>query len=184
MAAHNVNLQFRAATPDDAEQIRHLVESAFRAIDSRQDWTGIAELASHFRLTKDEVLANIENPAIITLVAVDTNNTNALVASIEASKLDDAGRLSMIAVDERYQQGGLGRRVLAYAEDYCRRTWSVKKTSLNALSTRKALLEWYIRRGYRKTGDTSPFPVDKFEGLALPDDLCFIELDKELTDIP
>lgn len=171
-------LQFRAAVPADAPQIQHLVESAFRANDSRQDWTGNIELASHFRLAVDEVRAKLTNPDLVTLVAHDSNNPTALVASIEVSKRDGAGRLSMIAVDESYQQGGVGRQVLEYAEEYCRKLWGVKKFSLNALSTRKALIEWYMRRGFVKTGETSQFPTERFAELSLPDDMCFIELEK------
>ena len=173
------NLHFRNAVPGDADQLQQLVQSAFRADDSRQDWIGNLELAKHFRVDVEEITAKIANPDTITLMALDNND--ALVASIEVSKrVADCGRLSMIAVDERYQRGGVGRRVLAYAEDYCRQTWGVKKLSLNALSTRKALIEWYIRHGYRKTGETTPFPREKFSNLVIPDDWHFVELEKEL----
>ncbi|KAL7815109.1 acyl-CoA N-acyltransferase [Trichoderma gracile] len=179
MATHN--LQFRAATPEDAVQLQQLVQSAFRAEDSRPNWTGNAELASSFKIGVEEVLPRIVNPDNVVLMASDENNT--LVASIEVAKRDNnTGRLSMIAVDQRFQQNGVGRFLLAYAEDYCRQTWNTERFSLNALSSRKALIEWYIRRGYRKTGETSAFPRERFGNLDLPDDLCFIEMEKELGE--
>jgi GNAT superfamily N-acetyltransferase len=180
----NLNLQFRVATPDDAERIQQLTESAFRTIDSREGWTGNEELASQFRLEVSEVLANILKLDIVSFIAVDDKN-DALVATIEVSQRGNIGRIFSFAVDDRYQRAGIGRQVLAYAEDYCRHTWSVDKFSLNALSPRIALIEWYMRRGYQKI-DTSPFPREKFSHLALPDDLCFIELEKtfsEATDV-
>lgn len=171
------DLQFRTATPEDAPQLQHLVESAFRTEDSRPDWTGNAELASHFRIDVEEVMDKITNSDLVVLMALDSNN--ALVASIEVSKRGaNCGRLSMIAVDERYQRSGVGRLVLAYAEAYCRQTWNAEKFSLNALSTRKALIEWYMRRGYQKTGETMAFPREKFSNLTLPEDICFIEMEK------
>lgn len=173
-------LQFRVADAADAPQIQHLVESAFRASDPRQDWTGNAELASHFCLAMDEVQSKLINPDVVTLVAHDASDPAALVASIEVSKRDGAGRLSMIAVDTSHQQGGVGRRVLEHAEDYCRRAWGIDKFSLNALSTRRALIEWYMRRGYEKTGETSRFPAERFPELRLPEDICFVELEKSL----
>lgn len=173
------NLQFRIATPDDAKHIQQLVQSAFRTEDSRPDWTGIIELASNFRIEEQEVMDKIVNPGNVVLICQDSSNT--IVASIEVAKRSDCGRLSMIAVDDRYQRGGVGRQVLSYAEDCCRKTWGVEKFSLNALSTRKALIEWYMRRGYKKTGETSPFPRDKFSNLALPEDMCFIELEKNFS---
>lgn len=173
-------LQFRLATKDDAEQIQSLVQSAFRTEDSRPDWTGHSELASSFWISVEEVMDKIVNPDNVVLMALDSNN--ALVASIEVAKRDSkCGRLSMIAVDDRYQRGGVGRQVLAYAEDYCRRTWGADKFSLNALSTRKALIEWYMRRGYQKTAETSPFPRERFSNLTLPEDMCFVELEKNFS---
>ncbi|KAH8689429.1 acyl-CoA N-acyltransferase [Talaromyces proteolyticus] len=174
------NLQFRIATADDASKVQQIVQSAFQTNDSRPDWTGNVELASKFRIPVEEVQAKIANPDITTFVALDADKDNALVGCIDVSKRGtDYARISMLAVDDSYQRGGVGRQVLAYAEDYCRRTWGTEKFSLNALSTRKALIEWYNRRGYRKTG-TSPFPFrEALEGISgLPDDLCFIEMEK------
>ncbi|KAF3071447.1 hypothetical protein CFAM422_006145 [Trichoderma lentiforme] len=176
----SVNLRFRQATVEDAGQIQQLVESAFRAIDSRPDWTGNAELASTFRISVEEVMPRILNPDNAVLMALD--DTDNLVASIEVAKRgNDCGRISMIAVNERYQKGGVGRSVLAYAEAYCRQTWNVENFSLNALSTRKTLIEWYMRQGYQKTGETSPFPRERFASVALPDDICFIEMEKDFS---
>ncbi|PTB43767.1 hypothetical protein M441DRAFT_54931 [Trichoderma asperellum CBS 433.97] len=176
----SLSLQFRTATPEDAEQIQQLVQSAFRTEDSRSDWTGDAELASSFRIDVEEVASKIANPENTILMALD--NDNSLVASIEVSKRDgNCGRLSMIAVSDRYQRSGVGRLVLAYAEAYCRRVWGAEKFSLNALSIRKALIEWYMRQGYQKTGETSPFPRERFISMALPEDMCFIEMEKEFN---
>lgn len=174
----SLNLQFRTATPEDANQIQELVQAAFRTEDSRPDWTGNTELASTFRIDVEEVASKIANPENTILMAFD--NDNSLVASIEVSKRDgNCGRLSMIAVSDRYQRSGVGRFVLAYAEAYCRRVWGAEKFSLNALSIRKTLIEWYMRQGYQKTGETSPFPRERFISVALPEDMCFIEMEKD-----
>ncbi|RFU79704.1 acyl- n-acyltransferase [Trichoderma arundinaceum] len=176
------SLQFRTATPEDAGQLQQLVQSAFRTEDSRPEWTGNAELASHFRYDVEEVMTKIVDPDNVVLMALDNNNT--LVASIEVSKRGtNCGRLSMIAVNDRFQRSGVGRLVLAYAETYCRQTWNAEKFSLNALSTRKALIEWYMRQGYQKTGETTPFPREKFSNMTLPEDMCFIELEKDFKDV-
>lgn len=103
-----------------------------------------------------------------------------MVGTIQVSKRGSGyGRLSMIAVDDRFQRSGVGTQILAFAENYCRKVWGVEKFSLNALSTRKALMEWYIRHGYKKVGETRPFPRDDFPELDLADDLCFVELEKD-----
>ncbi|KAM5343734.1 hypothetical protein ACJ41O_012271 [Fusarium nematophilum] len=175
----NANLQFRTATPDDAPQLQQLIQAAFRVQDSRKDWIDDLGLSSSFTIGVEQILPTITNPDGAFLVATDDNA--ALVGCMGvAKKGDDGARLFMLAVDQKYQCGGLGRQVLAYAEDYCGRTWDVKKLGLNALSVREALISWYMRRGYRKTGELTPFPARHIDGVALPDDLCFVEMEKDL----
>lgn len=174
------SLEFRVATPSDAKRITKLIQSAFRAEDSRQGWTGSMELASRFQIEENDVLAKINGPDIVTLIALDSKNS-ALVATVDVQKCGaECGRLSMFAVDTQYQRGGVGGQVLVYAEDYCRRAWGARVVSLNALSTRKTLIEWYIRRGYIRTGETTPFPLEGYSNLELPEDICRVELEKPL----
>ncbi|EED17716.1 GNAT family acetyltransferase, putative [Talaromyces stipitatus ATCC 10500] len=185
MVTAKSNLQFRTATPEDAPAIEQLVQSAFRAADIRQDWTADMELNIRFRIEVDEVMPRITNPdsAIVMAFARGDGGKELLVASLEVTKRsDELARLSMLAVDQHHQRGGIGREILSYAEAYCQKTWGVTKFGLDALSTREALIAWYIRRGYQKTGDTAPFPVDRFSDLALPADLCFVQLEKDLGE--
>lgn len=172
-------LNFRVATEEDAAQLQQLVESAFRAEDSRKGWTDDLGLSLSFRLDAQEILAMITKPDSVMLMA--TNGQNTLVGSIGTSRRDtNHAHLFMLAVDTSQQRSGIGRQVLAYAEDYCQRTWGVTTLGLNALSNRQQLILWYSRRGYKPTGETSPFPREKFENLVLPGDLCFVEFEKVL----
>ncbi|KAF7118669.1 hypothetical protein CNMCM5793_008207 [Aspergillus hiratsukae] len=173
-------LHYRLATPSDAPQIQQLIQSAFRTEDTRPNWTGDTTLASNFRIDVNDILTTITTPNSAFLLATDT--TGILIACIGISRRADAdlARFFMLAVDDAYQRGGIGRKVLAYAEEYCRRLWGVNKGGLNALSTRRELILWYMRCGYRPTGELTPFPVEQFTDIALPEDLCFVEMEKEL----
>ncbi|KAJ5135648.1 Acyl-CoA N-acyltransferase [Penicillium bovifimosum] len=175
-------LTFRIATEADAPQLQRLIESAFRADDSREGWTDNLGLSSSFRIDVQEVLAMITKADTVMLMAINDEKT--LVGSIGTAKRDaNHARLFMLAVDSSQQHSGIGRQVLAYAEDYCRQTWGVSTLCLNALSNRLQLISWYERRGYEKTGEASPFPREKFEELALPEDLCFVEFEKGLRSL-
>lgn len=189
----NESLQFRIATPDDAARIQDLIQSSFRTEDTRARWTGSTELASQFHIGVDEVLANINKPECAVLVATDPTD-GAIVASVECvrrrttadhktNNTDDLARLSMLAVESTRQRSGLGRVVLTRAEDYCRREWGITRLGLNALSTREELISWYARCGFERTGETSAFPRERFPGIDLPEDLCFVELEKDLTAV-
>lgn len=178
-------LQFRIAKPADGPRIQQLVEAAFRAEDSRAGWTDGLGLGAYFRLPLEVVTSQIDNPDGEVLVATDEDGE--IVGSIQVSRLGDGapaaapmGRIALLAVDRSRQQAGLGRRMLAHAEEYCRREWGVRRTGLNALSARELLIRWYARQGYERTGETSPLPRDKLGALSVPDDLCFVEMEKDL----
>jgi len=52
---------------------------------------------------------------------------------------------------------------------------------MTVVSVRESLIAWYLRRGYRLTGQTEPFPYDDHRfGTPLRDDLEFVVLEKDL----
>jgi hypothetical protein len=53
---------------------------------------------------------------------------------------------------------------------------------MTVVQVRESLIEWYERRGYRRTGDIEPFPYDASVGTPLRDDLHFVVLEKDLTN--
>ncbi|OLN87502.1 putative N-acetyltransferase YxeL [Colletotrichum chlorophyti] len=174
-------LQFRVATPEDAPRLQQLIEAAFRAEDPNGKWTDNLGLSARFRIGLDEVLANINNPDGATLIGTDSDGN--LVASVAVFFKRNANitRLAMLSVDPNRQHGGLGRQILSYGENYCQETWGVRQLGLNALSTRQELVSWYERCGYKRTGQLSPFPVELFPDVALPDNLGFVEMEKDLA---
>lgn len=176
--SNNPQLHFSVATPDDAAQIAHLVQAAFRHQDIK--WTGPdVELNRTFIMTTEEALATVNNPNAAFLMAATEDNT--LLGTMAAfKKTDELARLAMLAVDPKLQASGIGVRVLMYAEEYAVRTWGVKKIGLDALNTRGLLIEWYERKGYVKTGEKSPFPAAASRGLNVTKDLHFVEMEKEV----
>lgn len=176
----NQNTHFRIATEDDTIVLKELIESAFRAEDSRQGWVGNSVLASRFSIEEKTIASIITNPDSTFLMASDANGR--LLGTVGVSKrAPDSARLFMLAVDPQCHRGGIGKHILTHAEDYCQREWGPKTLGLNALSSRETLISWYMRRGFRKTGETTPFPREEFEDLNLPDDLHFVEFEKTLS---
>ncbi|KAI1336078.1 acyl-CoA N-acyltransferase [Xylariaceae sp. FL0016] len=176
----NTELRFRVATSDDAPKIQEFVEAAFQAEDSRPAWTADMALGRGFRLPLEAVRAVIARPDSAILMGFAAGGP--LVASVEVARRGDGdlARIAMLSVDPGRQRAGLGRAVLAHAEAYGRETWGARRAGLNALSTRAQLLAWYGRNGYRETGETAPFPVERYPELDLPGDLCFVEMEKDL----
>ncbi|RAH44632.1 GNAT family N-acetyltransferase [Aspergillus brunneoviolaceus CBS 621.78] len=183
------HFHFRLATAADAPRLRDLIESAFRAADTRADWTGDLSLGARFHVQLDDMLARIANPDGAFLVATTTttepqdgdqkDEAEEVVACVNIFKKqlpdrDAVARLALLAVDQRHQQGGLGRRVMVQAEKLCREMWGVRRTGLNALDTRVALIRWYERCGYVRTGEVTSISLP-------PDELRLVEFEKELA---
>lgn len=71
--------------------------------------------------------------------------------------------------------------MLEAAEEWARER-GAKRMRMSVINVREALIAWYIRRGYEKTGEIEPFPYgdDRF-GRPLSDDLSFVVLEKDLV---
>ncbi|KAM0206631.1 hypothetical protein ACHAPQ_007555 [Fusarium lateritium] len=73
----------------------------------------------------------------------------------------DLGEFGMLALDEKYQGGGLGRQMAVFAEDECRRRGcTTMQLEILVPQTfhhegKAILLSWYMRMGYKlvKLGD-------------------------------
>jgi ribosomal protein S18 acetylase RimI-like enzyme len=64
----------------------------------------------------------------------------------------------MLCVLPTLQSAGLGRRLLDAAESLAR-SEGIAGMEMTVIVSRESLIAWYERRGYRRTGETRPFPV-------------------------
>jgi ribosomal protein S18 acetylase RimI-like enzyme len=103
-----------------------------------------------------------------------------ILACVHLERLDaGAVYLGMLTVRPTLQAGGLGRRLLAAAEEDARTRWEATRVEMTVIAVRAELIAWYERRGYARTGERRPFPEDPaIEHLR--DDIDFVVLAKAL----
>jgi len=173
-------LKFRQATPADASALITLVRSAYRGDESRTGWTTEADLVADDRIDIPGMLKKITDPQGAVLLAYDIEG-DALVACCEIRRDSTIGYFGMFAVNPLRQSGGIGRQVLDRAEAWARDEWGCTELEMIVIWTRQELIQWYMRRGYARTGEKRPFPyAELINGQALRDDLYFDVLSKRL----
>ncbi|WP_030544194.1 GNAT family N-acetyltransferase [Streptomyces albus] len=171
-------LVFRTAAEADVPALVGLVESAYRGEASRAGWTTEADLLEGQR-TDAEAVAEVVTGADSRMLVAERDG--ALVACCQLERRGDLAYFGMFAVRPALQGEGLGRVVLAEAERTARAEWGARELQMTVITAREDLIAWYVRRGYRRTGRTSPFPYgDERFGIPQRDDLRFELLVKPL----
>ncbi|WP_199800417.1 GNAT family N-acetyltransferase [Qipengyuania gaetbuli] len=149
--------RFEEASPKDAEDIRQLVESAYRGDSARQGWTHEADLLDGERTSMSEIERMIGAPDIALCVA--RNEEHRIVGCVAVTAVSDSlGYLGMLTVSPTLQSAGLGTKLLRGAEEKAR-SMGLKVMEMTVISQRDSLIAWYERSGYRPTGERRPFPI-------------------------
>jgi ribosomal protein S18 acetylase RimI-like enzyme len=173
-------LTFRDAADADVPALVTLIESAYRGDSSRAGWTTEADILQGQRTDPDGVRAVVEAPGSRLLVV---ERGSELIACCQLEHRGEAAYFGMFAVRPELQGGGLGKLIIAEAERTVRESWGATEMHMTVISVREELIAWYERRGYRRTGELSPFPYgDERFGVPQRDDLAFELLIKDLKE--
>jgi len=172
-------LGFRTAVPGDVPALVDLVESAYRGDASRQGWTTEADMLEGQRTDAQSVRALIDKDGSRIVLGLRDGQ---LLACAHLERHDgDRCYFGMFSVRPDLQGGGIGRRLLDECERIARDEWGCATLDMTVIRQREELIAWYVRRGFRDTGTTKPFPYgDERFGLPKRDDLVFLVFEKPL----
>jgi len=166
------------ATTDDLPALHALIESAYRGASARHGWSHEADLLEGQRTDLAALEAMLNDPAQHLLVFRDNELLRACVALTD--KGEALAYLGMLTVDPQLQATGLGRLILAAAEEHAA-AFGAKRVEMTVIVQRSELIAWYERRGYACTGERRPFPLaDPRFGLPRRADLEFVVMKRLL----
>lgn len=146
------------ATPDDIPQIVRLLNGAYRGEASKEGWTTEADLLLGALRTDEANLASLmanENAVFLKYAGEDGQILGCVFLENQAGRL----YLGMLSVHPRLQAQGIGKRLLAAAEDHAR-AQNCSTIFMRVFNVRTELIAWYFRHGYRDTGELIPFNGD------------------------
>jgi GNAT superfamily N-acetyltransferase len=156
------NLTFRPAQATDILAIVELVNCAYRGVDGNIGWTTEAHLLDGQRTDEEEITRLLHaKDSMVLLCVVDGE----IVASVHLERQGEGAYLGMLAVNPIWQSLGLGKRLMAEAEDVAKRLWAAKKMLMQVITLRHDIIAFYERYGYVKTGRTLPFPTSEKYGI-------------------
>lgn len=148
---------FRIAQIDDVPALRRLVERAYRGDSAKFGWTHEADLLDDERTSETDLAATIAEPTSRIILA---EAAGTLTGTVTITDLGGArAYLGMLCVDPSLQAAGLGRKLIAEAEAVAREAFGARVMEMTVIDVRRELIAWYLRCGYRNTGETRPFPA-------------------------
>ena len=168
--------QITPASQADVPALNDLVNSAYRGDSSRRGWTTEADLLDGIRTDEAGLAAMLAN-AQATILKYEQNGQ--LIGCVYLEKKSDRLYLGMLTVSPDAQAGGIGKQLMAAAEQLAR-DWHCRAMIMTVISQRHELIAFYERRGYHPTGETEPCPMDDSR-FGLPrQHLSFIVMEKVL----
>ncbi|WP_412161705.1 GNAT family N-acetyltransferase [Curtobacterium flaccumfaciens] len=134
---------------EDAAELAALINRAYSAAPGASGWVGDRTFQDGERTDDAEVLDAVRRPGSqVLMLRLGTT----AVACCALETVGTGQHLSLFAVDPAVQSGGLGRTLLAWAEQVAIDE-GAEFVFLEAMEHHRALREWYARAGYADTGD-------------------------------
>ena len=163
----------------DLVALARFVNAAYRGAFAREGWTHEADLLDGQRTDPDLLAAMIAPPSAVLL---EKDAAGAIRACVQvAPKGDRTFYFGMLAVDPAGQGAGVGRRMIAAVEARGRAA-GCDTVEMTVIPLRTALIAWYERLGYRRTGAVEAFPYgERRYGEPRRDDLTLVVFAKRLA---
>lgn len=162
------------ATIADIPALNLLINSAYRGETSKQGWTTEANLLEGKRTNEDELKEIFQDPKNTILKYTENDR---VIGSVLLVEKEHQLYLGMLTVSPELQNGGIGKKMLAEAENHAK-TLGLSSIIMTVISVREELIAWYKRHGYVDTGEREAFPESEIHVTISENPLEFVYLEK------
>jgi len=169
------------AVEADYAEIIDLANVAYRKTGPGSSWNSETGLIEGQRLNESLLREEFAKKPTAHLLVYRDASDGPLLGTVWLEPKDlTTWYLGLLTVRPDQQDRGLGKTILATAEDFVREHGGTR-IRMTVLFIRETLIAWYQRRGYILTGETEPWHYDDERfGKALRDDLYFVVMEKSL----
>ena len=156
-----MDVWFRFAARADLPELHAVIERAYRGEAARAGWTHEADLIIEGDRTDIATLQSfLDDPYGRILLAIDDGRIVGCAHVVLKQPPETfLAYLGLVTVDPTLQAGGIGKQLLKAAEGVARDDLLADRIEMTVINVRDALIAWYERRGYVRTGEKRPFPI-------------------------
>ena len=171
------NLNFRLAQFADIPELVDLINKSYREQQGRS-WTTELEFVKGQRITELQLKEQLQ--CANSTLLVGEIHPSKMIACIGLTFENNQVEIGTFCTDPHVQNMRVGRSVLEYAEQYAlRKVPHLLNVVMYVLDVRSELIAYYERRGYVKTGNEQPYPVEADVGVPMVP-IKLIEMKKDL----
>jgi GNAT superfamily N-acetyltransferase len=167
-------LTITTAERENITVLTKLINSAYRGDATGMGWTSESEYLEGMRVTEADMDRLFDRPDTENFQCSD--QAGEIVGFVSLEMRPEDIYLGLLSVLPETQAGGVGKRILNFADGYARAAGK-RAILITVVNVRVELIAWYERRGYRATGNTVPFP-EKAGKPKVP--VCLIGMRKEI----
>jgi len=150
------------ATTADISALVPLVNGAYRGEEGQTGWTSEGHLITGTRTSAAGIEELLNNPGATILKYTDPTGT--LLGCVYLQLQADRLYLGLLSVLPAQQNAGIGKQLLAAADEYARRHHCTH-IQITVITARTELVAWYERHGYVRTGELQPFHAGEKFGI-------------------
>jgi predicted N-acetyltransferase YhbS len=158
----------------DIVVVTAVINSAYEGKPGSNSWTSEGHLVEGQR-TSEVLLGDlIRKPGTRMYKCCDERSN--IVGCVLLEEKPDTLYLGMLSVAPDAQTGGIGKLLLQFGEDFAKER-KYPAITITVIDVRKELIDWYLRKGFKPTGNWEPFSN---KSSAAKGNFGFMELRKEL----
>lgn len=154
--------EIRIARVEDIDNLVSMVNLAYRPQHTTPGWTHESAILTGHRVTPRQIQSLLTDDSFVFVLEEDQQIATCIHLQINGG----TACLGMLATRPDLQGKGYGKTILAWAEQYARKNFSICIFQMTVITARTELMAFYMRRGYQPTGQVFPYPVAT--GIGIP----------------